>query len=58
MSTTGTFFNRRKGSYYRQNEGAARLMPDPIAVAVDINRMRERARSTLRATPKARTGEE
>ena len=50
MSTTGSFFNRRKGSYFRENIGAAQLNPDPIAVAVDINRMRERARSTLRAT--------
>ena len=50
MSTTGSFFNRRKGSYFKENAGAARLNPDPIAVAVDINRMRERARSTLRAT--------
>jgi len=51
MSTTGSFFNRRKGSYFKANEGAPRLMPDPIAVAVDMNRLKDRAKSTLRATP-------
>ena len=51
LSTYQTSQNR-KGSYYKANEGAPRLYPDPIAVAVDVHRLRERARSTLRATPK------
>jgi hypothetical protein len=55
MSTTtgtGSFFNRRKGSYYKENAGAVFLQPDPIAVAVNMNRIRDRARSTLRTTPR------
>ena len=39
MSTTGSFFNRRKGSYFKANEGAARLLPDPIAEAVNNGRL-------------------
>ena len=57
MSTTGTFFNRRterRGTYFKENEGADQLKPDPIAMAVTINRIKERgrARSTMNKTPK------